>query len=322
MSATATAETFGVNLSDDVFEVLDKQLAEAEAAESQGLNKEGDQSAPAKQDVDDAALEAQQSEQSDDNSGTQDATQKTKTEENPKTEAKPEAKKEDAKPTEKEASKFAKEQQRRDNSWKALNEEKTKFQQERELLVKEREAFERRKEAEKLAVKTITPEQFETAAEAFEEQGDYDKAKAARLKAKELRANPPKDPLTDAQEQSFARGRQRFPQMFTKDTPENKLAIEIANKFPELTQFSPNPSEVLEVMVKREFEINAKATAQASRVPELESQVATLQARIKELEQATAPAGGGSVSSQPKSDKPFEEMTEAEQERWLRQNVL
>lgn len=319
MSATATAETFGVNLSDDVFEVLDKQLAEAEAAESQGLNdKQGDQSAPDKPTADDAERDAQQSDQLDDNSGTPDATQKTKTEEKPKTEAK----KEDAKTSEKEASKFAKEQQRRDNSWKALNEEKTKFQQERELLVKEREQFERRKEAEKMAVKTITPEQYETAAEAFEEQGDYDKAKAARSKAKELRANPPKDPLTDAQEQSFARGRHRFPQMFAKDTPENKMAIEIANKYPELTQFSPNPAEVLEVMVKREFEINAKATAQASRVPELESQVATLQARIKELEQATAPAGGGSASSQPKSDKPFEEMTEVEQERWLRQNVL
>lgn len=109
-------------------------------------------------------------------------------------------------------SKFAKDRQRRDDSWKALNgekeafkAEKSKLEQERAALQREREQFEQRQAK---AQAKYTPEQYEQAAtrnadsaatlelqargleaqvREFEDDGKYTEAESAKARARELR---------------------------------------------------------------------------------------------------------------------------------------
>ena len=118
--------------------------------------------------------------------GTSDDTQKKPAGESPETKPDP-----NAKPP----SKFAKNQERLDKTWKSVNDSKAEMAKERVEIDAQRAAIaQERKEWEgkQQEQPQHSAEEYEAAAKHWEKQGLFDQAEAARSEAKRLRENPPK----------------------------------------------------------------------------------------------------------------------------------
>lgn len=207
----------------------------------------------------------------------------------------------------KEQSRYAKELERRDKSWKALNAEK-------EALAKAKAEFEAQQA--KVVAPKYTADQYDAAAEKFEAAGKYDLAEAAREKAKELRANPQAEAEArgaqeSAQHQqaldaSWQRVKAEMPEALDKSKPFNAALLAFIKAEPELMKH-PNGPYLGAVFVRNQL--------QAEAAKPLQAEVETLRAKVKELEaRVTVPGSGLSKLPAPKA---FNEMTADEQEREL-----
>jgi hypothetical protein len=279
---------------------LNAQLSELEAADAAlepkaSLTEEGKQQAAS----DSSA-----------NSGEQAAiaAQETKAEGGP---AKPPTTDQDKEPAK---SKYAREVERQDRSWKAINERKAELDR-REAEVAKRDG-ELRQMAAQAAAPKFTAEQYAQAADKFEADGKYDLAEAARAKAAELRSNPPAEATARAaQEQarlqegldaSWRRVKEEMPEALDKSGPLNAALIEFIKAEPDALRHPNGPHLAAQFV---------KAQLLAKEAGALKAEAEGLRAKVKELEaRTTVPSGGLAKVPEPKG---FNQMTLKEQEREL-----
>jgi len=250
---------------------------------------------------------------------------------------------------------YGKDRERRDNSWKALNAEKTAFEADRakhaaevkaaqEKLAADTRAFQQQQQAA-----TPTPEKYEQwaaneaqkavelekQAKQAEADAEFDKAdklrqaaatargfeQVAKTKADDLRKNPP---ATVAQQQSKFVEDQRqwvskaaidFPEFAKKDSPVQKGAAEY---YKQMTGQVPELARLPGFVYFCAERASLKTAA--DRVSGLEKELGELKPKLAELEALTNPPPGGSGNRLPAS-KSFEQMTAAEQFDWLKQNA-
>ncbi|MDE2099808.1 MAG: hypothetical protein KGL39_21325 [Patescibacteria group bacterium] len=246
-------------------------------------------------------------------------------------------------------SKYAQDLERRDRSWKALNTEKeavaaerTKLQQEleqgRRALQAERDQFLAEREQANAAnsperyeqwaqTQATKANQLKAAAQAAEDEGDFEKAeklkaaadqaqayeRLARNQAAELRRNPPP---TDKQREERQKALNKewtlkaatdFPEFGKKASPVQAEAIQflqyISKQLPHLARMP----ELVYFAAER-----AALKTAADRVPGLEKELTESKKRVAELEQLNNPTPTGGVQSLP-GEKSFTEMTPDEQ---------
>jgi len=219
-------------------------------------------------------------------------------------------------------SKYAKEAERRDRSWKALNEQKAaheaefaKFKAEQEAFARQQAEFTERVQKERTP--DYTPEQCEAAAKAHEAAGKFDLADLLRAEAKRLRENPrpkvnPAGPraLSEAAKQSLTRVRTEFPEFTHKDSPHFKAFSQLAQERPDLMHIPDGP--YLAAQHIRLATEHATLKQAASRVPSLEKQVAELQAKLKEQESLLSISGGAGPAAMPTGQRGFDDLSEEE----------
>lgn len=234
-----------------------------------------------------------------------------------------------------EPSKYEKAQQRFKKSWEDLNAEKTDVrnraasleQREKELAQRETALKE---QAAKAAEPKHKPEDYENGAKAWlaeaaklEEAGEFDEAaekrglaKKATEYAKNLRANPPKPPETDAVAKA-------------KDEAARKeYWAKAAIDFPETAKPGSPQAEALKALIVSEPGVLndpkgmyyaarlVNAESSAARVPELSKELDGLRAKVKELEQKLTIPGDGAANNLGETD--FASMSEAQQLAHLR----
>jgi hypothetical protein len=235
-----------------------------------------------------------------------------------------------AKELEDKRSKFVKNQERLERTWKGVNERKAELdKQEAELKARAESFAKQQAELEaKLAESqkpSHTPEQYESAAAHWEKQGQLDLAESARAEAKRLRENPPKpmtptahaQQLQEAQKQSWVKAKEQFPELVDPKHPLNadmkKWLAEHGQTHP-VMQLPEGPRLIAQFLkVHRDYREMKEVSA---RVPVLEQQVAELTAKRTELERLLSTTGGG-PTPQPKA-RAFEDMSDEEQEDYLR----
>lgn len=229
-------------------------------------------------------------------------------------------------------SKFAKNQQRLEGGWKALNERKAELQKQQEqhqAQVAEHNQRMREFEARRAAETKpkFTAEQVDSAASDLERQakglednGDYEKADRLKFKAeeyreyaRELRANPPKTAPSDAQREAEHQRLQKewwgkaavdFPNAAKEDSAEGKALRSLIESEPAIVN-DPKGLYYAARLVTAE-------TASA-RVPTLEKELGDLRAKVKALNEKLAVPAGGSARSGHVATKRFEDMSEEEQ---------
>jgi hypothetical protein len=232
------------------------------------------------------------------------------------TEAKP-----GEKPDDKPKSRYEKARERQERTWAEVNAEKDAIRKEREAFAAEREKFEREREEIKAqrekAEGEFTPDQYESAAKRFEDEGKFDLADLARKKAQDLRSNPPAAQAVavrqhqEAQKREWAlKAGQEFPELAKDRSPLQQRVAQLFQSDPEL-KAHPKGIYLAARLASLEAEA-AQGKTQAVRVSELEKELGLAKARVQELEGLTAPGGPGSAPSLGGA-KSFEQMSDAEQ---------
>lgn len=251
--------------------------------------------------------------------------------------------------TEAKGSKFAKDAQRRDTSWKALNAEKETFTKERQTFEAERAAW--KAEREQAEAETIvTPEKYEgyagqmrqradhlnAEADRLEAAGKFDEAEAKREDARdaeadirkatraaeELRKNPPasvqqRNQKIEAEKREWTiKAAQENPEL-AKDGSEFQTAV--ARKLQELQTQTPtllrDPRSIYFVT-----KLVAAETAAAG-VPGLRERLSQTEARVKELEALTGPNPTGGIAPN-LGEIPMEQRSHAEQVAALEREAM
>lgn len=225
-------------------------------------------------------------------------------------------------------SKFVRENERRDRSWRALNEEKSalekalsQFKTDQAAFVKQQSEWQ--EQQAKASAPSYTPELCEETAKLHEQQGEFKLAELLRAEAKRLRENPPAKvsanavrPLSEESKSSLQRVRAEFPEFSRPDTAEHAAFRELAQQRPELLHVKDGPYLVAQ-HVKLHLQAQAHAAA-ASRVPSLEKENAELKAKLKEQESLLSISGGAGPASLPGGPRRDEDMSDEE----LRAEVL
>lgn len=229
-----------------------------------------------------------------------------KTPEPPKTEVTPDK------------SRYEKSRERREKSWQELNSEKELVRTAKSAIDNERKAFEAERKAwqeerAKASKPQFGPEDYEKAAEKWEDEGKFDLAEAARNKAADLRKNPPKPPeavsaerqqqFLNAQREWYAKAAIDFPEVAKTGTPMHSALETFIKSEPDVVQH-PKGVYYGARLVAAEFS--------AARVPALEKELSELRAKVKEFEQLTGPSIPG-VPGQQGREKTWAEMSNEEQ---------
>ncbi len=237
------------------------------------------------------------------------------------------------------ATKFAKNQARLQGTWKEVNERKAEIEKrlveanEKFAEITKREAALKAAEAKANQPK-YKPEDYENAsvqwlkeAESLEAAGKFDEADAKRVQArqaveyaKQIRANPPAAPVTDAQAEANFKAQQKewwskaaidFPAVVKKDSAEAQSLAALVKSEPAVINDPKGMYYAARLVC---------AETSAARVPAMEKETGELRAKVKELNEKLAISGDGAVTIQ-HGQKAFNEKTEAEQEAELRREA-
>jgi hypothetical protein len=218
-------------------------------------------------------------------------------------------------------SRYEKAKGRLNGSWDELNATKATFQAERETWTKQREAEKAALDQERAefeaerdkAEKQFTPEEYEQAAAKFEKAGKFDLADEAKAMAAKLRKNPPvkrADRMAGQRKEWAMKAGQEFPDIMKDNSPLQVRVAQIMKAEPDLER---HPKGIY--LAARIAQLEAKAgesQALTTKVAESDKALKTAQARIKELEQLSAP-GDGQANNRLPGRKNFEQMSDTEQ---------
>jgi predicted RNase H-like nuclease (RuvC/YqgF family) len=228
-----------------------------------------------------------------------------------------------------------KERERRDRSWKALNEAKVEFKAQQEALTKERSELQALKTQNDLGPKpeqSTTPESESTPdataddwmalAEDYDAEGRDDMATLAREKAAEARVStrqtqPQVQPANQAAAQAefnanLSRMVSENPDLSDHNSDLYKGVAEVFQTRPQFRQYAEGVVDAVQYV---------KSHLAASRVSDLEAELAEKESQIDTLNRKLTPsAGEAGVISQ--GEKSFEDMTSAEQAAFLRKQAV
>lgn len=333
MSTVATNQSAEIDASDSFMARLDSELSADEAAN--GMGQPGSRSTQAAPPADPQVPTEEPPNPAIPSSGTPDAQAPPKPDQ-------PQSPPPDSPP--REPSKYEKEQARLNRNRREFEEEKTR---ERETLRQEREAWERqRRETDK---PQFTDEDYskyaalceqraaeKTAlAERLEEKGLIEQAEAARAEAQEWSANAvvssneakrlkretemrtlrqpqgPQMTIDQAHEHNWRLVAQHMPQFTQRGSVFNRALIDYVKANPQVMDAADGP-----IVASRTILIQM-----ASRVPELETKIAGLEKRNKELEDATSIAGTTAANRLPSGAKSAPDMSNAELEAQLKEDL-
>lgn len=219
-------------------------------------------------------------------------------------------------------SKFAREQARKAKTWEQINSEREQFRKDREAFQKERDEWSKGREQSQVQdlesfrdKKGFTAKDYEDAAKAFEADGEADKATLARQKAEEVRASAREavekqtaEKFTNEWKASFDRLSQQEPWLKDDNSPLNKRAVELLQKFPMLTRDAHGLSHAVAIV---------KLEQKASLSEKLEAQVKELTGQLEKLTKKTQIGRGPATKPIPSEAKSFEKMSLDEQRAHL-----
>lgn len=222
----------------------------------------------------------------------------------------------EAKPDEAKKSKYQRERERQEQSWKKLEEEKRQVREEKQRLEAEKQRLEQeRQNAKPRGPKELTADNLEQLAKVYEQEGDLDKAKRAKELAVEKRAEEKRQAEQERQtalethkakwvQESEAVSKE-MPELKNPESPLSKEVLGLLRNPEYATLLARHPSGF-----RYAAEIGQLRLAAAS-VPELQKKVAEQKAEIERLTKLTAV--GGTPLSARGAAKSFDEMSEAEQ---------
>lgn len=226
---------------------------------------------------------------------------------------------------EEKGSKWAKERERANRTWGQINAEKERLAADRKAFETERDELRARvQKMESAQSPRYTPEDYRAVAtrksaeaQRLESQGDFEGAQEARelaqaaeAKAQEVAKQPPEPSEAQLNQKRLVyleRAKTEVPEIMSdREGPVAKIA---QSTYAEVLQAEPSMrnNPILPLMVAR----FAKAQSTAARVPELETEISRLTAKVKELTEATTP-GGGRGPGEPPPRRTFEEMSQSE----------
>jgi hypothetical protein len=229
----------------------------------------------------------------------------------------------------KEPTKYQKEVERRDKSWKALNAEKEAIAKSKAEVEEERKKLDREKTSLKQKSE-FTPEQYENTAKWYEGEADRlekagkfeeaEKQRALSGLAKEEAAKLRADPKANASahdaeferqtQSSWTKAKTEMPELFDQTSPLHKEFVAFVQDKANAAFFEHVPNAPY---LAAEFSRNK---ANASRVPILSKEVETLKQQLTDLQKATSITPGG-AARMPSGEKSFEDLSEAEQQAEL-----
>ncbi len=242
---------------------------------------------------------------------------KSTQEPNPQDDAKEEEAPKAAEKADSDFTKAKKESERRDRSWKKLQEEKAALDAERSALEKLRAEAAKPEPPKAAAAKDatgFTSAEYDAAAEDFEREGDLDLARAARAKAQAVRAEEWRRNSEQAhhefsqswEETCDALCKQK-PELLDFQSPLSKTVTHLLGNEPLLSRIPDGFAKAVDIATLR---------LEADSVPGLKSQIETLG---KQLEAANARLSiGGGNPAKPPAERSFRQLGSEEQERELR----
>jgi hypothetical protein len=215
--------------------------------------------------------------------------------------------------------KYARERERRDRSWKALQQEKEAFHRERDAFQQERSQFlshsrQVSQPAEHKDELGYTASEYERAAEQFHRDGDAQRAALAAQRAHRVRENDAQV-LGQSRQREFLDGWHGHVQELLEARPELKDETHGLSKAVQaLLRDEPLFSHLPDGF-RRAVEL-ADLRLQAGSVPSLKTEVEKLRKEIDRLNGDRQPGSSG-PTSQPRA-KAFDQLSPAEQDVELR----
>lgn len=241
---------------------------------------------------------------------------------------------EQAKPGEKPPSKYEqakiKSEAREAKAWQKIQAENEKLAQREARVAAQEQAEAKKAEKPQASVKQLEDhaKKYEDIADRLELNGDFDKADVARNTAATARviASERKQELA---EQEAKQGKSQFWTETAFKAKQSEAFEKTKKEFPEMAYAASPLAQTVRSMMKDDPGVqelidaspsaiyyatkHAHTAAIASRVPELEKQVQSLTAKIRELELKSTPINGDSVNEQTRV-KSWNEMSTREME--------
>ena len=221
-------------------------------------------------------------------------------------------------------SKWAKSEERKNNSWKQINAEKEEIKRQREELLSVANEIKTQKQDidEGKAYRDehgFTAADYEKAAEKAELDGDYDEATDAREVAKQVKSEGEKA-TKEREAKKYWSGveskRQSLMHEHTELQDSNSELTKTANALFEQYPHLRNSVEGLESTVKI-----AKLQMTASGADKSKAQVKELTDKLTKLEKKMS-VNGGFTSEKLNGEKTFDDLSDREQEEYLRRAAM
>lgn len=216
----------------------------------------------------------------------------------------------EAKPTDE---RKKKEDERFDRNWKKFSEEKAKLREREAQIEKDLKELEELRLSKVQSTASRQAQEFEQMAAEFEQEGNLEAARIARVKANE------------AKNEAFTKVNEEKQKRFQSEWKTNYEKL--AETHPDLYDDTSDFYKAVEALIKEEPVLRQipnginKAVAfvnnsiAASQVDKLKADLAEKDKRIEELTKKTALGGG--LPSAIAGDKPFNQMSRSEQRAWL-----
>lgn len=238
---------------------------------------------------------------------------------------------------------FAKERERRDTSWKALNADKESFKTETESRRQELDLREQTLKARESALsrpvtyRGYTADQLDTGAKTFtakaaalEQAGDFEAADEQRALAQEsqARAVELRKQSTGAvtPEAAWATLKQDAPEVLQLGSSMNQEMRALLQAQPQILEGPYGPYRAAlqvgkKMVVRLEAEMH-RHKAEAAQVPVFKQQIETLTARVRELENLTSlPGDGNGAYNRGGAERNWSDLSTSEQEAQLNREM-
>jgi len=231
----------------------------------------------------------------------------------------PEAKEGD-KPKDK--SKFAKEMERREKTWREINAEKERLKAEKEAIQREREEWSKQREATSPSSEDDfrdsrghTAKEYDQAAEEYEKAGEDAHAKVARRMAEEARglarkakADGERAKFEKAWSDNFHKLTEKHDWLKDAKSEKYNRAVDLLNRYKVLQQTPDGINHAVELV-----ELQDRAASS----DKLSAEIKSLKSELETLRKKTS-IGGGKPTAQKGPETPFEKLSLKEQEAQLK----
>ena len=232
----------------------------------------------------------------------------------------------EAKEEQPDKSKWANNEHRKNKSWKEINSQKEELKRERDALESERsELVERQADLDDGKAyrdeKGFTAEDYNAAAERLESDGDTRLANDAREKAESVREDGKKTEQTRATRKAqdeWEGARQELmndiPELKDPEAHLTKAANQILQDYPDLL-YVPEGKGLRQAVQTAQWKVAAEGADKS------QSEVKELTDKLNKLEKQTS-VSGGYTGDKPSGERGFDDLSDTEQEAYLRNAAM